>query len=65
MGAFILIPLSEVALRVFPDGGAQLFYGLGLIIIIPLMPGGIVSLFTDRLFPALQKRMKQGKEGAV
>ena len=56
IGAFVLIPLSEVALRVFPDGGAQLFYGLGLIIIILVLPGGIESLFSKHLIPYIRKK---------
>ncbi|MGI6508519.1 MAG: branched-chain amino acid ABC transporter permease [Saccharofermentanales bacterium] len=55
VGAFILIPLSEVALKVFPNGGAQLFYGLGLIIIMLLIPGGIVSVFRDKVFVWVRK----------
>lgn len=45
LGAFVVIPLSELALQVFPEGGAQLFYGLLLIVIMLLIPGGILSLF--------------------
>lgn len=65
IGSFILIPLSEVALRIFPDGGAQLFYGLGLIAIVLAMPGGIVSLLADKLYPMVKRRMRRGEERVV
>jgi len=68
-GAFIVIPLSELALKIFPEGGAQLFYGLGLVVIVILMPGGLISLvekpairgFFAGLFPA----RKAGGAGGV
>ena len=44
IGSFIVIPLTELMLVVFPEGGAQLFYGLALVVIVVLMPGGLISL---------------------
>ena len=59
LGAFIVIPITEVALQFFPDGGAQLAYGLMLIIIMVAIPGGILSLFNEEARE--RRRLKKSK----
>ena len=55
IGAFIVIPMTELMLVIFPEGGAQLFYGLALVAIVVLMPGGLISI-VERL---KQKRISR------
>lgn len=57
VGSFVVIPLSEAALTFFPEGGAQLFYGLGLVIIVVLMPGGLITIMQN---PKVRNFFKKG-----
>ena len=46
IGALVLIPLSEVANMLLGSSGAgMLLYGLALVLVITLRPGGIISFF--------------------
>lgn len=66
LGAFIVIPLSELARVLFPDGGAQLVYGLGLIFVMVINPGGLISLFDFKKVKALFHRLDKafGRDAA-
>ncbi len=46
IGSLVLIPLSEVANMLLGSSGAgMLLYGLALVLVITLRPGGIISFF--------------------
>ena len=67
IGALVLVPLSEIANIILGSSGAgMLLYGLALVLVITLCPGGIISLFSkdENRFIALPllKKMAKRKE---
>ena len=64
IGAFILIPLIELAnILLGAQGGAQLLYGLALIFVVIAQPRGVIYLFSkenrDRIARKLGKSAKK------
>ena len=61
LGAFIVIPLTELASAVLgAAGGAQLLYGLALIIVVLFQPSGVIQLLrqvSDKI--AKRKKTKE------
>ena len=76
VGAFILIPLIELAnVLLGAQGGSQLLYGLALIAVVIIQPKGVIYLFSkesrksargyrDRLIKKLRGKSRK-KEGLV
>lgn len=60
VGAFILIPLIELAnVLLGAQGGAQLLYGLALILVVIIQPKGVIYFFGKESRAAAKERRKK------
>lgn len=67
VGAFIIIPLIELAnVLLGQSGAAQFLYGAGIVLVVVLQPKGVLYFFNkeSKVYKWFQKRFKKNSGGA-